>query len=125
MGAVIFDSGTSLIYMPNQEYNVIRKEIVRGKRCYFDSNGDTYCKCKNEHDTGYPTITIDVGNIKLSIEPKWYLMKFTFSGANPDCFVGISSDNTLSGNYWLLGDTFLRAYLMLYDKGNNQIGFIG
>lgn len=53
------------------------------------------------------------------------MMKFTYKGANPDCFVGISVDNTLAGNYWLLGDTFLRAYLMLYDKGNNQIGFIG
>jgi len=36
VSAVIFDSGTSLIYMPSQEYNIIRKEIVRDKRCYLD-----------------------------------------------------------------------------------------
>jgi cathepsin D len=119
VNAVIYDSGTSLIYMPTQEYNVIRAEIIRNKKCYKDSSGDTYCKCKDEHDPGYPTIQIDIGNMKLTLESKWYLMKFTYSGANPDCFVGISADDTLSGNYWLLGDTFLRAYLMFYDKGNN------
>jgi cathepsin D len=52
-------------------------------------------------------------------------MKFTYSGANPDCLVGISVDDRLTGTYWILGDTFLRAYLMFYDKGNNQIGFVG
>jgi Eukaryotic aspartyl protease len=52
-------------------------------------------------------------------------MKFNYVGSNPDCFVGISVDDTLAGNYWILGDTFLRAYLTIYDKGNNLIGFIG
>lgn len=121
---IIYDSGTSLIYMPTADYRLIRYEIVKDKNCYIDKNGDTYCKCKNEYDTGYPTIEIDIGKTKLFIESKWYMIKFNYARANPDCYLGITSDDSLADNYWLLGDTFLRAYLMIYDRGNKQIGFI-
>jgi hypothetical protein len=28
-------------------------------------------------------------------------------------------------DYWLMGDAFLRAYLTIYDRTNNNIGFVG
>lgn len=27
--------------------------------------------------------------------------------------------------YWLMGDSFLRAYLTIYDRTNKRIGFVG
>ena len=30
-----------------------------------------------------------------------------------------------NADYWLLGDAFLRAYLTIYDRTNNKIGFVG
>lgn len=71
------------------------------------------------YDSGYPTISIDLGVTKLYLESKWYLMKFNYTGSNPDCFVAINLDESLVGNYWILGDSFLRAYLTIYDRANN------
>ena len=42
--AVIYDSGTSLIYMPKAEYQVVMREITKNHKCYSDGT-DYYCKC--------------------------------------------------------------------------------
>ena len=114
-----------MIYMPKKEYTAIINQITKNHKCYLYDAGDYYCQCKSVYDSGYPDIVLDIGKIKLTLQSKWYLMKLNYTGSNPDCFIGISLDESLADNYWILGDTFLRAYLTIYDKTNNQIGFIG
>jgi len=41
-----------------------------------------------------------------------------------DCLVEINLDASLLGNYWILGGTFLKAFMTIYDTTNSKIGFV-
>lgn len=37
------------------------------------------------------------------------------------CFLTLAKN---SGDYWLMGDGFLRNYISIWDETNNQLGFV-
>ena len=60
---IIFDSGSSLIYIPHLSYNVIIKEISKGKECNVeDSSGLFVCTCNGAEDSSFPTIFMQLGS---------------------------------------------------------------
>jgi hypothetical protein len=84
------------------------------------------CSCpdKERDYTTYPTIIIDIGGTILSFEPQWYLQYYdNYQGYKRVCLVMILDGK--DQKYWLMGDSFLRAYLTIYDRTNNRIGFVG
>ena len=57
--SVIFDSGSSLIYIPTKEYLAITTEIYNHKVCSTSSEDNfIYCPCEPNLDSlnGYPTL---------------------------------------------------------------------
>lgn len=49
----------------------------------------------------------------------------TYFGYNDVCLILFLNGGVTQTEYWLLGDPLLRAYLTIYDRENNQIGFVG
>ena len=56
----MFDSGSSFIMVPNNDYEIINEAITAGKNCMTDAKGVTGCKC-DEDRSGFVTIRIKLG----------------------------------------------------------------
>jgi Eukaryotic aspartyl protease len=55
----VLDSGTSLTYIPNGEYDQIIALVIRGKTCQMSSTGGYYiCPCSSVNDQSFPTLTL-------------------------------------------------------------------
>lgn len=86
------------------------------------------CSCPNGRaDTEtFPVIELDLGNMVLYFEGKWYTSFFNnYYGYQDVCLVLFLNGGRDQTDYWLLGDPLLRAYLTIYDRSNNRIGFVG
>eukprot|EP00347_Sterkiella_histriomuscorum_P009776 403339937 len=114
----ILDSGTSLTYIPADEYNAIYNAITNGKNCWI-TQGYQFCSCKNSEDTSYPIIYFNLGGVQFKMQPFQYLQ--TYSGLS-GCQIQLISDTSSTSTYWLLGDNFLRGYYQVYDMQTPRIG---
>jgi hypothetical protein len=104
----VIDTGTSLIVGPASEVNSLIAAI-----------GTVNSDCSNINSL--PNISFNMNDHEFSVAPEYYVLREqTSSGIN--CTVGISS---MDGNpgLWILGDTFIRAYYTVFDKGGNRVGF--
>jgi len=106
--SAIVDTGTSLIVGPSGINNVI------------NSIGFTDCSSISS----YPTLTFILGDpnnnpVKLVLPPSVYVLNLPANEGG--CQLGIQESDGLP--FWILGDTFIRNYYTLFDRGNNQVGF--
>ena len=53
---VIYDSGSSLCYVPINEYNVLMAQITRGHSCSVVRGTDVVCSCQSGKYDDFPTI---------------------------------------------------------------------
>lgn len=62
---LIFDTGSSLNYIPEREYKAFFGVIQDKKNCYFDPQEDlVFCDCQNIDDPAFPQIAINAGSKK-------------------------------------------------------------
>jgi len=100
----IVDTGTSLIIGPTDQVNNMGINV-------------------NEDCSGIdelPTITIKLKKVSFKLTPRFYVVKFN-DGSGDQCQLGIQGSDDLP--FWILGDTFIRAYYTVFDRNQNRIGF--
>lgn len=115
--AGIFDTGTSLIYMPLADSDDFFFRLLKGKTYLYD-NGFMYVDC-SERD-GYP-------DVQLLINNKWFVVKAYdyVQELEGTCYLSFVED--MSTSYWLIGDAFLRGYYSIHDNEDHsqaKLGFI-
>ena len=64
---VIFDTGSSMNYIPEPEYNAFLAIIKKGKNC-FTYQSVFYCNCDNVRDSGWPELKMLLGSTKKASE---------------------------------------------------------
>ncbi|CAG9840533.1 unnamed protein product [Diabrotica balteata] len=111
----VIDTGTSLIYGPTEDVEVINKAI--GAK-YDYSQGAYLIDC-NTDLSSLPDVSFKFGGKQFAIPAKAYIVK--------DADICLSSflpqEFFLSGFEWLVGDSFLKTVYSEFDFGNNRIGF--
>jgi hypothetical protein len=112
VGALL-DSGSSLMYLPNDITNAIYNAINAN---YDRSQGAAFVNC----DLASSSATIDFTFSGATIQVPWneLVIPIGYSNGQPACIVGISPSN---GATAVLGDTFLRSAYVVYDIANNEI----
>ena len=55
--SAIIDSGSSITFIPTNDYNTIINRITQGKSCYT-SDSNLFCWCSKSNMTTFPTISI-------------------------------------------------------------------
>jgi len=98
----IVDTGTSVIVGPTAQINLILNALNVKSDC---SNYNTL-----------PSLTVDLSGNLFTIPPSVYVLK---SGGQ--CAPLIQGE--LGSTLWILGDTFIRGYYTVFNRGTNQVGF--
>lgn len=118
--AVLLDSGTSLIYLPDAIVNSLYNEV----QVVMD-NGMPYADCSNANSDknlsftfSGKTINVPVNELYLSAGTDSNGNPVTFQNGNEACIFGVASSGSTTP---LLGDTFLRSAYVVYDLQNNEI----
>ena len=77
---VIYDTGTSLTYLPQKEYDQFSAKLNAAGYCYQEYS-DLYCDCEN---AAYPTLNFMVGHHEdgerhwVKMKPSDYLMYYGY-----------------------------------------------
>lgn len=58
---LIFDTGSSLCYMPSSDFRQFISEIRKNTNCAEHSDGLMYCDCDAQDDARFPTLAFKVG----------------------------------------------------------------
>ncbi|KAI0064447.1 acid protease [Artomyces pyxidatus] len=72
-------------------------------------------------DVSTPT-SITFGGQSFDINPSTIAIG-TVSDGSSTCIGGFAADDSLSGQFWIVGDVFLQNVYTQFDVGNNQVGF--
>ena len=102
----IVDSGTSLIIGPKEEVEHILANL--------DLNDD----CSNL--SKQPPITFTIDGMKYDVPPEIYVVKQVSSLGEERCIPGLSPSK---GKAWILGDAFMRAFYVIFDKTDEKVAF--
>ena len=85
-----------------------------------------YCECEGADDPTYPMLKLNSGNITFNFHPKDYLVYERIDiNEPPSCMISFQEETRENTSFWLLGDSFLRAFYTIYDGQNKRIGFVG
>lgn len=118
--AVVLDSGTSLIYLPDAIAENIYKQVN-----VVLNGGTAYAYCEDANTDKNLTFTFSGKSINVPMN-ELYISVGTDTNGNPAtfqngkaaCIFGIAPSG---GSTPLLGDTFLRSAYVVYDLQNNEI----
>lgn len=98
----IVDTGTSYIVGPKDHVLEILKVLNIAKDC--------------SNINSLPNLVFTMDGKNFTITPNHYLIK---DGST--CTVGIDVDDRIP--FWILGNTFMRAFYTVFDVGNMRVGF--
>lgn len=70
---MIFDSGSSLNYIPEREYKLFIQEIKKNHTCTQKPKDKLQeCTCSSIQDSSYPTLSVHIGSSKSQ---HWFYLK--------------------------------------------------
>jgi hypothetical protein len=105
----IIDTGTSLIIGPTDSVNSLTSAI-----------GTVNSDCSNINSL--PNIVFKFKGASFTLTPQIYVISEDFDGSGQNqCQLGIQGSDGLP--FWILGDTFIRQFYTVFDRGQNRIGF--
>ncbi|KAI0292907.1 acid protease [Russula brevipes] len=115
--AAIFDTGTTEIVGDPAGIQKLFQSISGAQAAPELGPGSFTIPCNFN-----TSISIDVGGMKISISPALF-NRGPVSEGSDTCVAGASSDPSLTGSFWILGDVFLQNVYTAWDVGQGRIGF--
>lgn len=116
----IIDSGTSLLYLPYEDYQNFKKK-VKAQVPEFDCDSDVHCFTK-EHEcdkfwSKMSDIKITLSGNTYTMPPEAYAMT-NFHQKKCAVAISYSGQGQTTANF---GDTFMRSFVTTYDYGKNEM----
>jgi len=126
----IVDSGTTLIVLSQTSFQALLGHLTQN-----------YCNVPNlcdektwfqpascvditpEELAMLPSLTINLGEVKLKLEPEDYMVKYKDKGKEYRC-VGFMTEDPVSNVQVILGNTVMLKYITIHDRENHRVGFM-
>lgn len=123
----IFDSGTSIVYIPATLFDAFMSNLVEGTSLEYNEVWEdkalklrkTFCDTFHK----WPRVALLVNGWWLTMEAKDYFIypEDQEKGVTrQECAIGFTS---VSEPYFLLGDVFFRGYYVIHDDKKGKLGF--
>jgi len=106
MCAAIIDTGTSLMIGPTAAANILLQQI-----------GNVNADCSNLHQLPTVDIKFSQNGPTFSLKPTTYVIGIE----DNQCQLGIQGSDGLP--FWIMGDTFIRAYTTVFNREKNTVSF--
>lgn len=122
IGYAILDTGTSLLYLGEEDYVNFEKELLKAVP-ELDCSSNIYCF---SNDYYCDELTPRMKPLMINLQENYYTLPaeaYTFSRDNifqKKCTVAISWTSD-SGGVYILGDTFLRNFVTTFDFANGEM----
>lgn len=138
--AFVIDTGTTLTYFPNSMADQIASALVGNDGYALDSSSQTYIvECKKAAQQG-TTLELQISDsssassnpltIAVPVSQLVIPLDSNSIDTSMSCMLGIAplgsshqSSSSSSSNMILIGDSVLRTAYLVFDIGNNQVGF--
>lgn len=117
---IIFDSGTSFLYLPQDTINALVKRAKSvGISCGLDTTQNMIA-CQCEARTQLPDLVFYFKEHNISIPSESYVFSDLFS-----CYLAVQPINgePAVDNPAILGDVFLKNFYTIYSADNYTVGF--
>ena len=130
---VIIDSGTNILLLPDESYTSMKKLMldmcstvnlhgicdVNSTETLFDNVCYNFTQAQIDM---FPTITFQVTGIELEMTAAQYILfEYGVNFKAGESCLGISS--TGAGGLFIVGDTLIERYLVVFDQTNQKIGW--
>ena len=80
------------------------------------------CSCEEDnYDNIFPIVEFNIGGHLISLRPSFYLM---YQAKDKKCRVTFEEEKDPSISYWIFGDAFMRAFYLIYNVKDKQIGIL-
>lgn len=112
--AVLLDSGTSLMYLPN---NIVNRVYEEFQTSYNSNLGAAPVSCSLQDQDGSFDLTFS--SLTISIPLSDLIIDVSTNPLQRQCVIGLAPNG--GSEFSVLGDTFLRSAYVVYDLTNNEI----
>jgi hypothetical protein len=90
--------------------------VILRKVSHFMKYGVYWGPCNK---TLYPSVYLLLNQKWVEIPPTIYVSDSNWDDKGKHCMIEIAES---SGNYWIMGGSFLRGYYTVYDEENGRVG---
>lgn len=118
----IVDTGTSFLYLPNSEFQDIKKEFLAIDGIECDEYCVSYNKTCNEIVPYMKNLTIMMDGVQYTMPPAAYVLTPNPKMYKEKCLIPVSPLPDSAG-LAILGDTFIRNYYTSFDFDKNTVTF--
>lgn len=119
----ILDTGTSLTYFSQSDWDILYNKFSEGKTCGYTNSGFRAWYCTSDAD--FEDITFHFGNYLYYFPASSYIEVTTGITTNTWVLYIDSISINFGTPSILLGDSFLRNYYIYHDVTNKQVGMYG
>eukprot|EP00250_Pteridium_aquilinum_P002783 c13005_g1_i1 orf=32-1492(-) len=121
----IFDSGTTLAYIPETSYNDLLQQILVSQNVQHIPGEDLACIMHDGSvDDDFPSVIFTFeGGAKLRLQPHDYFIQIQ-NGRDKIYCVGFQISPSGSPHLMILGDIALQNKLVVYDLEKRRIGWV-
>jgi len=120
-GPVIYDTGSSIILVPDDEADGFFHHLLEGQEHYAEIwDGIVITTCDS---TVWPEISFLTGdNYWVTVLPEDYVVKSPDTPMDENiCYLNIMPS---WDNFWLAGNNLLRGYYSIHDMENKRLGLV-
>jgi len=124
--AAILDTGTNILLAPTKVMKALQSAMCADSSL-TSCNELWSMKCVSLSDStllSYPDVTMNLDGVDLIMTSRDYLLKGSPLAASPDQYcLGIRDGGSAGGSGFIIGDTTMRNYYLVFDLEGKKIGW--